>query len=123
VVRLRFAAVMICGLLCGIAGAYLSTGMAAGFNRDMTAGKGFIALAALIFAKWRPWPALGACLLFGLLEAIGIRYQSITIPGVGVVPVQFMQALPYILTVIILAGFVGKAIPPKAGGRPYVKER
>jgi simple sugar transport system permease protein len=123
VVRLRFAAVMICGLLCGIAGAYLSTGMAAGFNRDMTAGKGFIALAALIFAKWRPWPALGACLLFGLLEAIGIRYQSITIPGVGVVPVQFMQALPYILTVIILAGFVGTAIPPKAGGRPYVKER
>ena len=89
----------------------------------MTAGKGFIALAALIFAKWRPWPALGACLLFGALEAIGIRYQSITIPGLGVVPVQFMQALPYILTVIILAGFVGKAIPPKAGGRPYVKER
>ena len=88
----------------------------------MTAGKGFIALAALIFAKWRPWPALGACLLFGFLEAIGIRYQDITLGGVTV-PVQFMQALPYILTVVILAGFVGKAIPPKAGGRPYVKER
>ena len=123
VVRLRYAAVLIAGLLCGIAGAYLSTGMAAGFNRDMTAGKGFIALAALIFAKWRPWPALGACLLFGLLEAISIRYQGITLPGIGTVPVQLMQALPYILTVIILAGFVGKAIPPKAGGRPYVKER
>ena len=122
VVRLRYAAVLIAGLLCGIAGAYLSTGMAAGFNRDMTAGKGFIALAALIFAKWRPWPALGACLLFGALEAIGIRYQSFSI-GEFVVPVQFMQALPYILTVVILAGFVGKAIPPKAGGRPYVKER
>lgn len=123
VVRLRYGAVLIAGLLCGIAGAYLSTAMAAGFAREMTAGKGFIALAALIFAKWRPWPALGACLLFGALEAIGIRYQAITIPGVGVVPVQLMQALPYILTVIILAGFVGKAIPPKAGGRPYVKER
>ena len=123
VVRLRYAAVLIAGVLCGIAGAYLSTAMAAGFNREMTAGKGFIALAALIFAKWRPWPALCACLLFGLLEAIGIRYQAITIPGLGVVPVQFMQALPYILTVVILAGFVGKAIPPKAGGRPYVKER
>ncbi|HRO10564.1 ABC transporter permease [Amaricoccus sp.] len=123
VVRLRYAAVMIAGLLCGIAGAYLSTGMAAGFVREMTAGKGFIALAALIFAKWRPWPALGACLLFGALEAIGIRYQAITIPGLGVVPVQFMQALPYILTVVILAGFVGKAVPPRAGGRPYVKER
>jgi general nucleoside transport system permease protein len=123
VVRLRYAAVMIAGLLCGIAGAYLSTGMSAGFIRDMTAGKGFIALAALIFAKWRPWPALGACLLFGFLEAVSIRYQSIEIAGIGTVPVQFMQALPYILTVIILAGFVGKAIPPRAGGRPYVKER
>ncbi len=123
VVRLRYSAVLITGLLCGVAGAYLSTGMAAGFVREMTAGKGFIALAALIFAKWRPWPALGACLLFGALEAIGIRYQNIVVPGVGTIPVQFMQALPYILTVIILAGFVGKAIPPKAGGRPYVKER
>jgi general nucleoside transport system permease protein len=122
VVRQRYAAVMICGLLCGLAGAYLSTGMAAGFIRDMTAGKGFIALAALIFAKWRPWPALGACLLFGFLEAVGIRYQGFSVGDIAV-PVQFMQALPYILTVVILAGFVGKAIPPKAGGRPYVKER
>ena len=123
VVRLRYAAVLIAGLLCGLAGAYLSTGQSAGFVRDMTAGKGFIALAALIFAKWRPWPALGACLLFGFLEAVAIRYQGIVVPGVGTIPVQFMQALPYILTVVILAGFVGKAIPPKAGGRPYVKER
>lgn len=123
VTRQRYAAVLICGLLCGLAGAYLSTGMSAGFVRDMTAGKGFIALAALIFAKWRPWPALGACLLFGALEAIGIRYQNIAIEDVGTVPVQFMQALPYILTVVILAGFVGKAVPPKAGGRPYIKER
>jgi general nucleoside transport system permease protein len=121
--RLRFRAVIITGLLCGMAGAYLSTSMAAGFIRDMTAGKGFIALAALIFAKWRPWPALWACLLFGFLEAIGIRYQGVTIPNVGTVPVQFMQALPYILTVVILAGFVGRAIPPRAGGKPYVKER
>lgn len=122
VTRLRYGAVLICGLLCGIAGAYLSTAMAAGFSRDMTAGKGFIALAALVFAKWRPWPALGACLLFGLLEAIGIRYQAITLLG-WTVPVQLMQALPYILTVVILAGFVGKAVPPRAGGQPYVKER
>ena len=97
--------------------------MAAGFIRDMTAGKGFIALAALIFAKWRPAYALYACLLFGFLEAIAIRYQNITIEGVGTIPVQFMQALPYILTIVILAGLVGKAIPPKAGGEPYVKER
>ena len=122
VVGLRFAAVMICGLLCGIAGAYLATGLSAGFVRDMTAGRGFIALAALIFAKWRPWQALGATLLFGLLEALSNRYQNIDLGGV-VLPVQVMQALPYVLTVIILAGFVGKAIPPRAGGEPYVKER
>ena len=123
VAGLRYRATLICGLLCGLGGAYLSTGFAAGFIRDMTAGKGFIALAALIFAKWRPVYALFACLLFGLLEAIAIRFQSIQITGVGTVPLQLMQALPYILTVIILAGFVGKAIPPRAGGEPYVKER
>ena len=122
VARLRYAAVAICGVLCGLAGSYLSTGLAAGFVKDMSAGRGFIALAALIFAKWRPWYALGACLLFGLLEALGNRFQSLQVGGVAV-PTQFMQALPYILTVIILAGFVGKAIPPRAGGEPYVKER
>jgi simple sugar transport system permease protein len=122
VVRLRFAAVLICGALCGIAGAYLSTALAAGFVKDMTAGRGFIALAALIFAKWRPVQALGACLLFGFLETVAIRYQNLDLGGV-VIPVQAMQALPYILTVVILAGFVGRAIPPRAGGEPYVKER
>lgn len=122
VVRLRYSAVAICGLLCGLAGAYLATGLAAGFVKEMTAGRGFIALAALIFAKWRPWYALFACLLFGLLEAIGNRFQTIDVGGF-IVPTQFMQALPYILTVVILAGFVGKAIPPRAGGEPYVKEQ
>ena len=119
---LRYVAVAIAGVLCGIAGTYLSTALAAGFGREMTAGRGFIALAALIFAKWRPWYALGSTMLFGLLEAIAIRYQTIDL-GSFVIPVQFMDALPYILTVVILAGFVGKAIPPRAGGEPYVKER
>lgn len=122
VVGLRFAAVIICGVLCGIAGAYLATALQAGFVKDMTAGRGFIALAALIFAKWRPWYALTACLLFGLLQAVALRYQNIDIAGL-VIPVQVMDALPYILTVVILAGFVGRAIPPRAGGEPYVKER
>lgn len=176
VTTLRYAAVGICGILCGIAGAYLATSLSAGFVREMSAGRGFIALAALIFAKWRPWEALGACFLFGFLDAVANRFQNIelgtfiilmaAIAGVvalflilaalikgrlalqavfafgGVVaviaavsvlghlpffatelPVQFMQALPYILTVVILAGFVGKAVPPRAGGEPYVKER
>lgn len=122
VVGLRYVAVGICGVLCGIAGAYLATALQAGFVKDMTAGRGFIALAALIFAKWRPWYALYACLLFGLLQAVALRYQNIDL-GAFVVPVQVMDALPYILTVVILAGFVGKAIPPRAGGEPYVKER
>ncbi|WP_425358921.1 ABC transporter permease [Antarcticimicrobium sediminis] len=122
VVGMRYAAVAICGLLCGIAGAYLATALQAGFVKDMTAGRGFIALAALIFAKWRPWHAMWACLLFGFLQAVALRYQNIDIGGV-VIPVQVMDALPYILTVVILAGFVGKAIPPRAGGEPYVKER
>lgn len=122
VIGMRYAAVLICGVLCGIAGAYLATGLSAGFVKDMSAGRGFIALAALIFAKWRPWYALYATLLFGLLDAVGNRYQNIEVLG-ATIPVQFMQALPYILTVVILAGFVGKAIPPRAGGEPYVKER
>ena len=122
VVGLRYAAVAITGVLCGLAGAYMSMALSAGFLREMTAGRGYIALAALIFAKWRPWYALMACTLFGLLDAVAIRFQSIDV-GVFIIPVQFTQALPYILTVIILAGFVGKAVPPRAGGEPYVKER
>jgi ABC-type uncharacterized transport system permease subunit len=121
VVKLRFAAIVIAGVLCGLAGTYLAS-LAAGFVKDMTAGRGYIALAALIFAKWRPWYALIACMLFGFLEAVGNRYQSIQL-GDFTIPVQFMQALPYILTVIILAGFIGKAIPPRASAQPYIKER
>ncbi len=121
--RMRYLAVICCGILCGFAGAYLSMAVAAGFVKGMTAGKGFIALAALIFAKWKPVNVMFACLLFGLLDAMAILMQGQELPVVGQVPVQFMQALPYVLTVILLAGFVGKAIPPKAGGQPYVKER
>ena len=123
VVALRYIAVMICGVLCGIAGAYLSTALQAGFVKDMSAGRGFIALAALIFAKWRPWYALYATLLFGLFGALETRPDVIeAVIGVKVQG-QVLGALPYIMTVIILAGFVGKAIPPRAGGEPYVKER
>lgn len=120
---LRYRAVILCGVFCGFAGAYLSIAQYPGFVPHMTAGKGFIALAALIFAKWRPWPVLGACLLFCLLDAMAIQLQMLRLPIVADVPVQFMQALPYILTIVLLAGFFGKAVPPKAGGVPYVKER
>ncbi len=120
---LRYRAVICTGILCGLAGAYLAIAQSAGFISNMTAGKGFIALAALIFAKWKPVPVMLACLLFGFLDAIAIRLQGQQVPGIGEVPVQAIQALPYILTVILLAGFVGKAVPPRAGGVAYVKER
>ena len=177
VVSLRYGAVVIGGILCGIAGAYIATSLQANFTKDMSAGRGFIALAALIFAKWRPWYALGACLLFGFFFAVDNRFQNILMPawalssllifisiillsyvwkkdnldkvvlgglalGIAIIslmvissvwtsgissqvkiPVVFIQSLPYVLTVVVLAGFVGRAIPPKAGGQPYVKER
>ncbi len=120
---LRYGGVVICGVLVGLAGVYLSVAQAAYFQPHMSAGKGFIALAALVFAKWRPMPALATCLLFGFLDALSIRLQGTILPVIGSVPVQAIQALPYVLTVILLAGFIGKAIPPKASGIPYVKER
>jgi simple sugar transport system permease protein len=122
VAAVRYMAVACCGVLCGFAGAYLAIAQSALFIPLMTAGKGFIALAALVFAKWRPLPALGACLLFGFLDAVAIRLQGTPVPGIGLIPVQFIQAAPYALTVILLAGFIGRATPPKAGGVPYVKE-
>ncbi len=123
VVGLRFAAVAITGVLCGLAGAYMATALQAGFGREMTAGRGYIALAALIFAKWRPVAALWACLLFGFFQALALRPDVVEGVLHFKVPVTFLDALPYVLTVLVLAGFVGKAIPPRAGGEPYVKER
>ena len=119
---LRYRAVLLCGLFSGLAGAYLSIAQNAAFGRDMTAGQGFIALAAVIFGKWRPLPAFGACLMFGLLDAIAIRMQGVRVPGIGEVPVQLIQALPYLLTMFLLAGFIGRAVAPKAIGVPYEKE-
>jgi general nucleoside transport system permease protein len=123
VVGLRFAAVAITGILCGLAGAYMATALQAGFGREMTAGRGYIALAALIFAKWRPWAALWATLLFGFFQALALRPDVVEGVLSFKVPVPVLDALPYLLTVIVLAGFIGKAIPPRAGGEPYVKER
>nr|WP_307437282.1 ABC transporter permease [Labrys monachus] len=121
---LRYRAVLVCGVLTGVAGAYLSTADSAAFVSNMTGGRGYMGLAALIFAKWRPWPALGACLLFGLLDAISIRIgEGLVVPGIGQVPSELISSLPYILTVLMLAGFVGAANPPRAAGMPYLKER
>ena len=120
---LRFQAVIIAGILCGIAGTYLSTAHGAGFIREMAAGKGYIALAALIFGKWRPVPALLACLMFGFMDALAARLQGVEIPVIGHIPTDLILVLPYLLTVILWAGFIGKASPPRSIGVPYVKER
>jgi len=120
---IRYRALICAGILCGIAGAYLSTAHSAGFVANMSAGKGFIALAALIFGKWKPVPVLFGCLLFGFLDAVAIRLQGAELPIVGEIPVQAIEVLPYILTVLLLAGFIGRAVGPKSIGVPYVKTR
>lgn len=120
---MRYKAVIVAGVLCGIAGAYLSIAHGAGFSREMTAGKGYIALAAMIFGNWRPLQALYACLMFGFLDAVAARLQGVELPFFGQISTDLILVLPYVLTVIFLAGFIGKATPPNAIGTPYVKER
>jgi ABC-type uncharacterized transport system permease subunit len=118
VARMRYSAVLLSGALAAIGGAYLSIGQSSLFTRNMTAGRGFIALAALVFGKWRPVQTMLACLLFGFAEAVSIQMQ-----GVAPVPVQFIQIIPYVLTMIVLAGFIGRSRAPRSLGLPYLKER
>ncbi len=123
VFSMRYKALAINGVLIAFAGAHLSTAVNANFFREMSAGRGYLALAALIFGKWHPKTALLACLLFGFTDALQIRLQGVELPVVGTIPVQLIQGIPYVLTVILLAGFVGKAFAPRAIGQPYVKEK
>lgn len=124
VLRIRYIAVTISGILAGAGGAYLSIGQSSLFTRNMTAGRGFIALAALILAKWRPVPVLLACLFFGLMEALTIQIQGAPWAKINGedIPVQFIQIIPYVLTIVVLAGFIGLSRAPKALGTPYRKE-
>lgn len=124
VARMRYAGVLLSGALAGIGGAYLSIGQSSLFTRNMTSGRGFIALAALIFGKWRPVQTVLACLLFGFTEAVSIQMQGVVkLPSGDDIPVQFVQMVPYVLTIVVLAGFIGSSRPPRALGIPYEKER
>ncbi|MCK5041179.1 MAG: ABC transporter permease [Sphingomonadales bacterium] len=123
VIWLRYQAMIVAGVLCGVAGTSLSTALGAGFIRDMSAGKGFLALAAMIFGRWMPVPTLLACLLFAFSDALQGRLQGVELPVVGVISVQFIMMLPYVVTVIALAGFVGHIRPPAASGKPFVRSR
>ncbi|HWS99046.1 MAG TPA: ABC transporter permease [Pyrinomonadaceae bacterium] len=118
VARVRYTGVLLSGALAAIGGAYLAIGQSSFFTRNMTAGRGFIALAALIFGKWRPVQTMLACLLFGFAEAVAIQMQ-----GVVNIPVQFIHMIPYVLTMVVLAGFIGLARAPRSLGLPYQKER
>lgn len=113
--RWRFIAVLVSGIFAGLAGAHLSIGDGSAFVREMSQGRGFIALAAMIFGNWHPVGAFGAAMLFGYAEAIAVRVDFVYIPS------ELISAIPYVLTLVVLAGFFGKAIPPKASGKPYFK--
>jgi simple sugar transport system permease protein len=118
VARIRYTGVLLSGALAAIGGAYLSIGQSSLFTRNMTAGRGFIALAALIFGKWRPVQTMFACLLFGFAEAASIQMQGV-IPHVRV---EYIEIIPYVLTMVVLAGFIGSSRAPRALGQPYEKE-
>lgn len=118
VIRLRYINVFMSGLIAGLAGAWFSLETVGSFDDLMTNGKGFIALAALIFGKWTPFGAFGGAMLFGFSEALGVRFQILNVP----LPSQFLQIVPYVVTIIVLAGLVGRAVPPAAIGQPYEKE-
>ncbi|MEL6248765.1 MAG: ABC transporter permease [Cyanobacteria bacterium J06648_16] len=119
VVRVRYASVILCGGLCGLAGAYLALVHVGFFTENMSAGKGFIALAALIFGRWHPVATFFACLLFGATEALQLRIQAFGLE----IPYQFLAMLPYVTALLALAGIAGNAVPPAALGLPYTKEK
>jgi len=122
VFKVRYAAVILSGVLAGLGGAYLSFGTGNAFNENMTAGRGFIALAAVIFGNWRPFGAFGACLLFGFSSALALRLQGSSLLPSDLASANLLQTLPYVLTLVALVGVIGRSRGPAAAGRPYVKQ-
>lgn len=121
--RTRFMAMLCAGLLCSFSGAYLAIVQSGFFLRDMSAGNGYLALSALVFGNWRPlYTALG-CLMFGFFTALQVQIEGVIFPGIGKIPGSLIQMIPYILTVIVLAGLMAKSVAPKAIGVPFIKSR
>ncbi len=118
----RYMNIAISGAIAGLGGAWFSLETVGNFDDGMTAGKGFIALAAMIFGKWMPFGAFAGALLFGFAEALGVSFQIVRVEAFGIpVPTQFLQMLPYVVTIIVLAGLIGRAVGPAAAGKPYEK--
>ncbi|MGH3024183.1 MAG: ABC transporter permease [Gaiellaceae bacterium] len=122
VYKVRYAAVILSGVLAALGGAYLSFGFGNAFNENMTVGRGYIALAAVIFGNWRPFGAFGACLLFGFSSALALRLQGSPLLPSDLASANLLSALPYVLTLVVLVGVIGRSRGPAAAGRPYVKQ-
>ena len=121
--RTRYTAMIIAGVLCSFSGAYLSIVQSGFFLRDMSAGAGYLALTALVFGNWRPLQTVLGCLMFGFFSAVQIQIEGVDLPVVGRIPGSLIQMIPYVVTVIVLAGLMAKSVAPKAVGKPFVKSR
>jgi simple sugar transport system permease protein len=121
--KTRYLAMLVAGVLCSFSGAYLSIVQSGFFLRDMSAGAGYLALTALVFGNWRPLHTVLGCLMFGFFGAVQIQIEGVDLPLVGRVPGSLIQMIPYVVTVIVLAGLMAKSVAPKAIGKPFVKSR
>ena len=121
--RTRYTAMIIAGVLCSFSGAYLSIVQSGFFLRDMSAGAGYLALTALVFGNWRPVHTVLGCMMFGFFAAVQIQIEGVDLPVVGRIPGSLIQMIPYIVTVVVLAGLMAKSVAPKALGKPFIKSR
>ncbi len=121
--KTRYLAMLVAGVLCSFSGAYLALVQSGFFLRDMSAGAGFLALTALVFGNWRPYYTALGCLMFGFFGAVQIQIEGVDLPGIGRIPGSLIQMVPYVVTVIVLAGLMAKSVAPKAIGKPFIKSR
>jgi simple sugar transport system permease protein len=121
--KTRYLAMLVAGVLCSFSGSYLAIVQSGFFLRDMSAGAGYLALTALVFGNWRPAYTVLGCLMFGFFGAVQIQIEGVDLPVVGRIPGSLIQMIPYVVTVIVLAGLMAKSVAPKAAGKPFVKSR
>jgi simple sugar transport system permease protein len=123
VAKTRYLAMFTAGVLCSFSGSYLAIVQSGFFLRDMSAGAGYLALTALVFGNWRPLHTVLGCLMFALFQAVQIQIEGVDLPVVGRIPGSLIQMIPYVVTVVVLAGLMAKSVAPKAIGQPFVKSR